>query len=71
MPSRVRLYLRAIQGAKVMFRNWLPVLARFTIHKFGLTDVADAEVTVKCRNGGAIQIPPSTLRVLLLSLIHI
>ena len=65
MPSRVRLYLRAIQGAKVMFRNWLPVLARFTIHKFGLTDVADAEVTVKCRNGGAIQIPLSTLRVLL------
>jgi len=65
VPSRVRLYLRAIQGARVMFRNWLPVLARFTIHKFGLTDVTDAEVTVKCRNGGVIQIPLSTLRVLL------
>jgi FkbM family methyltransferase len=45
-----------------MFRNWLPALARFTFHKFGL---ADGEVTVKCRNGGAIQIPLSTLRVLL------
>ena len=65
MPSGVRAYLRAIQGARVMFRNWLPVLARFTIHKFGLTDVTDAEVTVKCRNGGVIQIPLSTLRVLL------
>ena len=62
MPSRVRPFLRAIQGAKVMFRNWLPVLARFTIHNFGL---ANGEVTVKCRNGGAIQIPLSTLRVLL------
>jgi len=62
VPSRFRLYLRAIQGARVMFRNWLPVLAKFTIHKFGL---ANGEVTVKCRNGGAIQIPLSTLRVLL------
>ena len=62
MPSRVRLYLRVIKGARVMFRNWLPVLARFTIHKFGL---ANGEVTVRCRNGGAIQIPLSTLRVLL------
>jgi len=62
VPSRVRPFLRAIQGAKVMFRNWLPVLARFTIHNFGL---ANGEVTVKCRNGGAIQIPLSTLRVLL------
>ena len=62
MPSRFSLYLRAIQGARVMFRNWLPVLARFTIHKFGL---ANGEVTVRCRNGGAIQMPLSTLRVLL------
>ena len=45
-----------------MFRNWLPVLAKFTIHKFGL---ANGEVTVKCRNGGVIQIPLSALRVLL------
>ena len=62
MPSRVRLYLRAIQGARVMFRNWLPVLAKFTIHKFGL---ANGEVAVRCRNGGVIQMPLSTLRVLL------
>jgi len=62
VPSRFRLYLRAIQGARVMFRNWLPVLAKFTIHKFGL---ANGEVTAKCRNGGAIQMPLSTLRVLL------
>jgi FkbM family methyltransferase len=62
VPNRVSLYLRAIQGARVMFRNWLPALAKFTIHKFGLTN---GEVTVKCRNGGAIQIPLSTLRVLL------
>ena len=62
MPSRLSLYLRAIQGARVMFRNWLPVLAKFTIHKFGL---ANGEVTVRCRNGGAIQIPLNTLRVLL------
>ncbi len=45
-----------------MFRNWLPALAEFTVHKFGL---ANGEVTVRCRNGGAIQIPLSTLRVLL------
>jgi FkbM family methyltransferase len=62
VPNRFTLYLRAIQGARVMFRNWLPTLARFTFHKFGLTD---GEVTVRCRNGGVIQMPLSTLRVLL------
>ncbi len=62
MPSRFRLYLRAIQGARAMFRNWLPVLARFTLYKIGLTN---GEVTAKCRNSGAIQMPLSTLRVLL------
>jgi FkbM family methyltransferase len=62
VPNRFRPYLRVIQGARVMFRNWLPALAKFTIHKFGL---ADGEVSVRCRNGGAIQIPLSTLRVLL------
>jgi len=62
VPSRVRPYLRVIKGARVMFRNWLPALVKFTIHKFGL---ANGEVTVKCRNGGAIQMPLSTLRVLL------